>query len=59
MTYITRDREAGNIIDEFKSLADAEAAIKRYEAEDQKQGVYEADFYEIAAVDSNGNEVEL
>ena len=51
MKYITRDREAGNIIDEFATMAEAEAAIERYEAEDQAQGIYEPDFYEAAEIE--------
>lgn len=45
--YITRDSEAGNVIDEFATLEEARAAIERYEAEDKKDGNYEPGFYEI------------
>ena len=51
MKYVTRDREAGNVIDEFATMAEAEAAIEEYEAEDLKNGVYEPDFYEAAEIE--------
>lgn len=47
--YIIRDREAGNIIDEFKTKRDAEKALKRYEKEDMANDCYEPYFYEIVA----------
>lgn len=49
--YVTRDREAGNVIDEFATLKEAEAAIEQYEADDQAEGIYEPDFYEIAEIE--------
>ena len=51
MKYITRDREAGNVIDEFATLAEAEAAIEKYEADDKEEGIYEPDFYEVAEIE--------
>ena len=45
--YQTRDRQAGNVIDDFDTLEEARAAIERYEAEDERNGVYEPDFYEV------------
>lgn len=45
--YITCDREAGNIIDEFATLSEAEAAIRAYEEEDRANGCYEENFYQI------------
>ena len=45
--FITRDSEAGNIIDEFDTLEEARAAIERYEAEDKQNGDYAPDFYEV------------
>jgi hypothetical protein len=51
MKYITRDREAGNSIDEFATMAEAEAAIERYEAEDMEMGTYEPNFYEVAEIE--------
>jgi hypothetical protein len=47
--YITRDREAGNVIDEFATREEAEAAIRAYEEEDRANGCYEEDFYEVTA----------
>lgn len=46
-TYIIQDREAGNVIDEFNSYTEAEEALSRYEEEDQANGDYEPNFYEI------------
>lgn len=51
--YVTRDREAGNIIDEFDSIEAAEAAIEQYEEEDRRDGTYTADFYEAAEVEDD------
>lgn len=45
--YITRDAEAGNEIDEFYSMEDAQAAIARYEEEDKRDGTFTEGFYEI------------
>ena len=45
--YITCDREAGNVIDEFATLSEAEAAIRAYEEEDRANGCYEENFYQI------------
>ena len=47
MAYIIRDREAGNIIDEFKTKKEAEKILKKYEDEDKKEGVFSINFYEI------------
>jgi hypothetical protein len=51
MKFITRDREAGNIIDEFNTFVEAEAAVLAYEEEDRKLGQYEPDFYEVAEIE--------
>ena len=51
MRFVTRDREAGNIIDEFKTMEEAEAAVLAYEEEDRKLGAYEPDFYEVAEIE--------
>lgn len=45
--YILQDREAGNFIDAFDSLEEAEKALSEYEEEDKKDGNYTPDFYEI------------
>lgn len=45
---VVRDCEAGNIIDSFETIEEAEKAIKKYEEEDEKEGTYKPNFYEIA-----------
>lgn len=45
--WIIQDREAGNFIDEFNSLVDAEIALTQYEEDDKNEGIYKEDFYEI------------
>lgn len=45
--YIIRDREAGNVIDKFDTLSEAEAVMNGYEAHDKEDGIYVKDFYEI------------
>lgn len=47
MNYIIRDREAGNVIEECATIEEARETICRYEADDRKNGIYEANFYEI------------
>jgi hypothetical protein len=47
MTYVIRDREAGNPIDEFNTLEEAEEQLAVYEAEDKRDDTYTPDFYEI------------
>lgn len=47
MKYIIQDREAGNKIEEFNSLEEAEKALAEYEEQDKKDGTYEENFYEI------------
>ena len=42
-----RDREAGNIIDKFGTLKEAQDTMEEYEAEDKAEGTYTPDFYEI------------
>ncbi len=51
MTYVTRDSEAGNIIDRFATREEAEKAIEAYEAEDANNGEYSEAFYEIAEIE--------
>ena len=48
--YFIQDREAGNIIDEYATLAEAHAALEAFEAEDEKNGAYKPEFYEIKGV---------
>lgn len=49
--YVTRDREAGNVIDEFNTREEAEAAVLRYEEEDVKFDQFEENFYEVAEIE--------
>lgn len=48
---VIRDREAGNIIDEFSTFDEAEKTLEKYENEDKEAGTYEEDFYEIVEID--------
>ena len=45
--YIIRDSESGNTIESTDSLTEAVQIIKRFEAEDRKEGQYTPDFYEV------------
>lgn len=45
--FIIRDREAGNVIDEFKTYDEALDRLWAYEEEDKADGNYTEDFYEI------------
>lgn len=45
--YVTRDREAGNVIDTFSDIIQARDAIEEYEEADKADGIYEEGFYEI------------
>lgn len=54
MKYITRDREAGNVIEEFETETEAYAAIKAYEEEDKAGGTFTEGFYEVAALADDG-----
>ena len=47
MKYWTRDREAGNKIECFETLEEAQKAIEAYEDQDKNEGTFEEDFYEI------------
>ena len=48
MKYIIRDREAGNVIDEFATMGEAEQALAKYETSDKKDGIFKKDFGEIS-----------
>jgi hypothetical protein len=48
--YIVRDREAGNIIDEFDTRGAAYEAIQNYEHDDKQNDIYTEDFYEVAEI---------
>lgn len=47
MKYYTCDRETWTIIDEFETLEDAKAELKKYEESDKADGTYEKNFYDI------------
>ena len=47
ISYIIRDREAGNKIDICDTLEEAEKQLKQFEEDDKKNGCYTPDFYEI------------
>ena len=47
MRFKIRDREAGNIISEFKTREEAEKELAAYEAADKADGTYTYEFYEI------------
>lgn len=51
--YIIRDREAGNYIDSFATEIEAQEALRNYEEQDKKDGIYEPDFYEIYYEEKN------
>lgn len=46
------DHEAGNIIEEVKSIDEGIALIREYEEEDKKEGIYSEGFYDIDEVDN-------
>lgn len=45
--YIIRDKEAGNIIEQFNSYEEAQTQLEEYEQTDRCEGTYTADFYEV------------
>lgn len=47
ITYIIRDKEAGNTIASFTSCCDAMLELQKYEEEDKRDGNFTDDFYEI------------
>lgn len=49
--YIIQDREAGNRIDSFQSLEEAEKALSEYEESDKNENTYTPNFYEIVEVE--------
>ena len=46
-TYIIRDREAGNPIEDGLTLNEAVKLLNQYEETDKANGIYTPDFYEI------------
>lgn len=45
--YVVRDREAGNVIDEFNTFEEAAGTVIEYEDADREDGDYTPNFYEI------------
>lgn len=45
--FIIQDREAGNVIEKFKTLQEAQNKLQEYEEQDKAEGIYEENFYEI------------
>ena len=48
--YKIQDREAGNVIDYFETMEEAEKTLLEYEKIDREEGTYTRDFYEIKKV---------
>ena len=48
--YVLRDKEAGNFINEYLTLQDAENSLKDFESIDKANNEYTPDFYEIKEV---------
>lgn len=46
-TFIIRDKEAGNIIEEVDTYQEALEIVEKYKNEDKNNGDYTQDFYEI------------
>lgn len=51
--YVLRDAEAGNEIERFATLEEAEEVLSTYEADDKKDGMYQEGFYEIDEQDAD------
>ena len=47
INYVIREREAGNEIDSFSILEEAEKVLEDFENEDKDNGEYVDNFYEI------------
>lgn len=45
--FIIQDREAGNVIEKFKTLQEAKNKLQEYEEQDKAEGIFEENFYEI------------
>lgn len=46
-TYIIRDSESGNVIEEASSYQEAKEIVARYEEQDKKEVNFTKNFYEI------------
>ena len=53
--YLIRDREAGNIIGDNLTEAEAKALVIEFEGIDTKEGTYTKDFYEIVEMQQDKN----
>jgi len=51
--YVLRDAAAGNEIERFSTLEEAEETLTQYEEDDKKDGMYETGFYEIREEESD------
>jgi len=49
--YVIRDREGGNVIDEFRTREEAVRKLREFEDEDRLDGVFVRNFYEIAEIE--------
>ena len=47
MQYAIRDRQDGNLIDEYNDKDKAIYILNLFEAQDLVDGIYEANFYEV------------
>lgn len=54
--FVLRDREAGNIIDRFATMREAQNTLEDYEAADKKDGTYTPDFYEIVVMGEDNDQ---
>ncbi len=54
--YATCDRETGTIIDYFDTLAAAQRAIDKYEAQDKEEGTFTPNFYDIKEMEEETDE---
>lgn len=48
--YRIQDREAGNVIDDYTTRRKAEMALKRFEKQDRRDGIFAENFYEIIEI---------
>ena len=49
--FIIQDKEAGNYIDSFATLEEAEQTLQEYEIQDKAEGTFTLNFYEIVEAD--------
>lgn len=51
--FIIQDKEAGNYIDSFTTLKEAQQALREYETQDKAEGIYTPNFYGIIEADTD------